>query len=299
VTAVPEVNAPPLVSIIIPCFNHGRFLAEAIDSALAQSYSPIEVVVVDDGSTDYSADVAQRYPVLLIRQPNQGPAAAVNAGIRTSHGDFVMRLDADDRLAPAYVEKTIKPLLGNASVHFVYTPVRYFGARTGSYPTEKFDADSLAERNYVHSSALMRRSSFETVGGYKLDMRGLRCEDWDLWLAFAERGMRGELVPEPLLEYRQHTVRSEVTINLRSFAGVRREVAMISRLGDHHRSAFAAPKLLRRLRLLPRRVLRGEVSVRFAALLLAFHAVLLLRHAMHPHTASTPHRFEPMADHAD
>jgi glycosyltransferase involved in cell wall biosynthesis len=268
------------VSIIIACFNHARYLAEAIESALAQTYTPVEVVVVDDGSTDNSAEVAQRYPVLLVHQTNQGLAAAGNAGVRASHGTFVMRLDADDRLKPTYVEETLQPLLCNPDLHFVYTEVEYFGARTGTYPTEDFDRESLAERNYIHSSAMMRRWSFDTVGGYNVDMRGLRCEDWDLWLGFAEKGFRGSLIARPLLEYRQHPGPSMVTIDMRSLMGLRRELLIARRLYQHHPASFAPHKLVRRLAGLPRRVVRRDATPRFSVMLLSFYAVLLVHHAL-------------------
>jgi len=280
---VTQLNRPlrrPLVSVVIPCFNHARFLGEAIESALAQTYAPIEIVVVDDGSMDNSAEVAQRYPVRLVRQANQGLAAAGNAGIRASRGEFVVRLDADDCLRSGYVAETLQPLLDNPRIHFVYTQVEYFGARTGSYPVEDFDLDTLAERNYIHASAMMRRSSFDAVGGYSVDMRGLRCEDWDLWLSFAERGFRGHLVPRQLLQYRQHTSGSMVTINFRSVAGLRRELTIMSRLYAHHPAVFTPPRLLRRLATLPRRLLQRQVSLRFACMLVSFYAVLLVQHTM-------------------
>jgi glycosyltransferase involved in cell wall biosynthesis len=269
------VTGAPLVSIVITCFNYGRFLAEAIESALAQTYQPIEVVVVDDGSTDDSAAVAHRYPVTLVQQPNQGLSAASNAGIRGSRGEFVMRLDADDRLLPAYVEKTARLLIEQPDVHFVYTQVRYFGARSGTYPVEDFDPGSLTERNYVHASALMRRASFEAIGGYSRDMRGLRCEDWDLWLSFAERGWRGRLVHQQLLEYRQHAGGSMVQIELRTLAGLRREIAIAHCLRRHHPRLFAPGALLARLARLPARLRRREVSARFAVMLVGFYGVVL------------------------
>jgi glycosyltransferase involved in cell wall biosynthesis len=274
----PASESRPLVSVVIACYNHARFLSEAIESALAQTYSPVEIVVVDDGSTDNSARVARHYPVQLVQQSNQGLAAAGNAGVRASHGAFVMRLDADDRLKATYIEETLQPLLENPDVHFVYTQVEYFGSRSGSYPTEEFDPESLAERNYIHASAMMRRESFEQAGGYSADMRGLRCEDWDLWLSFVEHGFAGQLVRKPLLEYRQHAAGSMVTIDLSSVAGLRRELLIISRLRHHHPIALAPKVLARRLRRLAARLRTGEVTPRYAALLVGFYSVLMLQH---------------------
>src|SRR5260370_18162318 len=96
--------------------------------------------------------------------------------------------------------------------HFAYTQITYFGARTGSYPVEAFDPEALAERNYIHGSALMRRGSFDLVGGYSPTMAVSRCEDWDLWLAFAECELPGVLIPKPLLRYRQHRTSSRNTL---------------------------------------------------------------------------------------
>ena len=99
----------PLVSIIIPCYNQARYLADAIKSALAQTHSPVQVVVVDDGSVDNTAEVASHYPnVCFVRQRNQGVAKARNTGFHRSSGDYVIFLDADDRLTPNAVETHLR-----------------------------------------------------------------------------------------------------------------------------------------------------------------------------------------------
>ena len=94
----------PLVSVIVPCYNGAAFLEEALRSALAQSYGEVEVVVVDDGSTDSSAEIARRFPVRYIRQENRGLSEARNTGIRESKGSYLVFLDADDRLKPRAIE---------------------------------------------------------------------------------------------------------------------------------------------------------------------------------------------------
>lgn len=274
------VNRAPLVSVVIPCFNYGRFLGEAIESVLRQTHSPIEVIVVDDGSTDDTERVARGYPATVLRQPNAGVCVAANAGFRAARGEFVMRLDADDRLVCTYVQKTLAGLQDDPGSDFAYTDVAYFGASTGTYAVEPFTPESLVERNYVHASALMRRVSLQRVGGYNVNMTSARYEDWDLWLGFVERGMRGLYVPGQLLLYRQHAAPSRVTLRIGSFRGLRREVAMAWRLQDNHPSLFEPSALVRRLARLPRRLASGHASPRFAALLLGFYGVMLWRHGL-------------------
>jgi glycosyltransferase involved in cell wall biosynthesis len=272
-------DARPLVSVVIACFNHACYLAEAIKSALAQTYSPVEIVVVDDGSTDDSAQVARCYPVQVVHQTNQGLAAASNAGVRASRGTFVMRLDADDRLKPTYVEETLRLLLDNPDLHFVYTQVEYFGARSGSYPIEEFDPETLAQRNYINASAMMRRASFEVVGGYCEALSRVRCEDWDLWLSFADHKLEGKMLARPLLEYRRHPHGSMANFNLLSPRSIRREIELVSHLQQHHPEVFAPTQLLRRLRRLPGRVTSRHASIRFTSMLIAFYSVMLARSA--------------------
>jgi glycosyltransferase involved in cell wall biosynthesis len=269
----------PSVSIVIPCHNYGRFLGEAIESALAQTYAPVEVVVVDDGSTDDTPDVANAYPVRIIRQTQQGVSGAITRGIRESSGALVMRLDADDILEPTYVAETVAALERDARAHFAYTEVAYFGATTGTYPIQEFDVETLAERNYIHGSALMRRSSFDQVGGYDPRLSDARCEDWDLWLAFADHHFRGVLVPKPLLRYRQHprAATSRNTLRWSSVSLWRRNIALASRLQDNHPLLFSAAALRRRLARLPSRLARHEVTARFAGLLVCLYGVMLIR----------------------
>jgi glycosyltransferase involved in cell wall biosynthesis len=263
----------PLVSVVIPCHNQAQFLGDAIDSVVRQTYPNLEIVIVDDGSTDETPEVARRHLVLLLTQPRRGVCAAVNRGVRASRGEFVMRLDADDVLEPTYIEHTLAALMGSAA-HFAYTAVAYFGAASGTYPVEEFSIEGLAERNFVHASAMMRRASFDAVGGYDEAMADARCEDWDLWLGFAERDMPGVLVRTTRLHYRQHA-RSRNTLAWRSPGVWRRNLMMANRLQRNHPRLFSPGALVRRLARLPGRLVRGEASPRFASLLLSLYTVML------------------------
>src|SRR5215204_1649122 len=116
-----EQAGPALVSVVIPCYNQAHFLAEAITSALAQTYPHLDIVVVDDGSTDNTGEVAAGYPgVRYVRQANQGLAAARNTGLRHSHGSYLVFLDADDRLLPQAVEVGLRQLQVHPECAFAF-----------------------------------------------------------------------------------------------------------------------------------------------------------------------------------
>lgn len=196
----------PLVSIIIPCYNYGRYLAEAIESAIAQTYTPTEIIVVNDGSTDNTIEVASRYPVRLINQPNQGAAKTFNRGIEFAKGQYLVILSADDKLHPSFLEKTVPILMMENSIAFIYTNAFLFGSMHGLMISKKYDVEALRRANYITGTALTRRDAFNVTGGFDPDLDCM--EDWDLWLSFAEKGLYGRLLPEPLFYYRQHSVAS-------------------------------------------------------------------------------------------
>src|SRR5690606_15764736 len=139
----------PLVSIVIPCYNHARFLGEAIESALGQTYPRVEVVVVDDGSTDDTAAVVVRYPaVRYVRQANAGLAAARNAGLRASTGELLVFLDADDRLTPGALEEGLRCLRARPECAFVYGAYRWIEA-DGTFHDIGWAASRVFEDHYA------------------------------------------------------------------------------------------------------------------------------------------------------
>jgi glycosyltransferase involved in cell wall biosynthesis len=199
-------GGPPLVSIVVICHNYGRFLADAVESALAQTHSPCEVVVVDDGSTDDSLAVAERYRdrVHVVSRPHQGVEEAVNSGVAEANGAYVARLDADDVFEPTYVEDILAALDDSPEAAFAYCRATQFGARQGTTRSFPFSVYLLLRRgNYVNASALIRRDAFLAVGGYAA-LGEHANEDWDLWLRLAAAGRRGTYVRTPLLRWRRH-----------------------------------------------------------------------------------------------
>jgi glycosyltransferase involved in cell wall biosynthesis len=197
----------PLVTVIVVCHNYGRYLAEAIDSALAQTYSPLQVLVIDDGSTDDSVAVAKRYGdrIKLLTQPNAGLERTVNRAVAEASGELFCFLSADDVFDRTYVATLVSALQKRTYADFAYTRARYFGARTGLTRTVPFSAYLLAGRlNYVNGCALTRRQDYLAVGGYSEDLGDVGFDDWDFWLKMIEAGKRGTYVRQPLLRWRRH-----------------------------------------------------------------------------------------------
>ena len=194
----------PLVSIIITNYNYGRFLGEAIESALAQTWQDREILFIDDGSTDDSLDIASRYPITLLTQKNSGVCIARNNALSLARGEFVMFLDADDRLVPTALEHMLARLrAAPPEVGYVYGQMQYFGVKTGLFASSPFDARKLAKANFVCATTLLRKRVIIDAGGYDDGFRMLR-EDWELYLRLWSRGFRGEFLPELILEYRKH-----------------------------------------------------------------------------------------------
>lgn len=182
----------PLVSVIIPCYNQGRFLAEAITSVQKQTYSNIEIIVIDDGSADNTSKVAQSFAnVKYFYQPNSGLSAARNAGVRRSNGLFLVFLDADDILYPQAVELNVRLLLQNPSWSFVSGG--HDKVDEWLYPiceAEEAHAvkanhyEALLRGNYIgmHATVMYRCRVFDQ---FQYDTTLKACEDYDLYLKIA------------------------------------------------------------------------------------------------------------------
>ncbi len=201
------------VSIVIPCFNYGRFLPEAVESALAQDYPELEVIVVDDGSTDDSLEVARSFEsrgVRALTHENQGLARTCNRGAEEATGELMLFLSADDRLASTYVSELLAALEREPDASFAYCSARLFGAESGVMPSRPFSAFSLVRgRNYINGSALIRRAEYLEAGGFPVDLGEGTFDDWDFWLTMLDRGKRGTYVSKPLLEWRRHETGSK------------------------------------------------------------------------------------------
>jgi len=202
------------ISVVIPCFNHGRFLGDAVGSALAQE-GPPQVIVVDDGSTERETlEALEQLPsgVRLLRQENSGVSVARNAGAAASSGAMLLMLDADDRLAGGALAALRDALGRDSEAAYSYGVMRMFGAWSGEVRFPGFDPYALLYRPLVGSpgAMLVRREAFDSVGGYDPTAPGY--EDWDFQLSVLERGWGAVRVDRVTLEYRKHS-RSALSVD--------------------------------------------------------------------------------------
>jgi glycosyltransferase involved in cell wall biosynthesis len=200
----------PIVSVVIPCYNHGRYLPEAAASVLAQTFQSWELIIVDDGSTDDTALAAERlaaaHPeraIRLISQPNQGLSASRNNGIAAARGRYILTLDADDLIEPEMLAATVAVLDQRPGVGFVYTDVRMFGAETRIWSGGGYQVAKLLLDCPMVPIVLFRRAAWAAVGGFSRNLWPQGYEDWDFWLALAEAGWDGAHIAAPLVRYRR------------------------------------------------------------------------------------------------
>jgi glycosyltransferase involved in cell wall biosynthesis len=198
------------VTVVIPCFNYGRFLSEALESLRAQAGGAPRMIVVDDGSDEPDTQsVLAELPgdVELLRQTNAGLSAARNAGFRASRTSLLLALDADDIL-PADALRALKRGLGeDPGAGFAYGVTRFFGEWSGEMVMPGWDPYRLLYRHTIGPTALTRRELFEDVGGYDLEISKsivMGYEDWEFWLHALAKGWHGVKVPETTFLYRRH-----------------------------------------------------------------------------------------------
>ena len=200
-----RTTAMTATSVIIPCFNLGEFLREAVDSVDAQTRPPDELIVVDDGSTDEATlDVLNELRergVMVYRTPNRGAPSARNYGVEHAIGDYVLCLDADDVLLPSFLERTAAAMDAAPDAGIVATQVEMFGTVNGLWKPPQYSPHTMLWRNCLPSASLFRRRCWRAAGGYAPDLDA--CQDWDLWMSILERGWKWRVVEEPLYRYRR------------------------------------------------------------------------------------------------
>lgn len=214
------------VSIIIPCFNDGKYLPETVASASAQTHAQTEIVIVDDHSTDSLTlsvlDDLRRQGFTVARTPvgKKGVAAARNAGILIASGDYILPLDADDIIDPTYVAKASAVLDANPGVGICYCQARFFGFKRKPWKLPEYSLERILLQNIIFVSAMYRREHWQSVGGY---CELLECcnEDHLFWLSLLKCGVDVFQIPEILFYYRIRS-NSRSSQNFKDFASVQK-----------------------------------------------------------------------------
>lgn len=207
-----EEKEMPLVSVVVPCYNHEKYVKETIESIINQTYKNIELIVIDDGSKDNSVSVIQeladKYGFTFIHRPNKGLSATLNEGIRLAKGKYFSAIASDDILMLEKIEKQVEFMESNPEYGMCYGKIVYFEdsiENTYEYPNSNkqgwvFD-DLLKYGCFIPApSTFMRKEVFETVGEYD---ESLWIEDWDMWLRISQKYQVG-YIDEYLAYYRRH-----------------------------------------------------------------------------------------------
>ena len=223
------------ISIVIPCFNHWHYLKEAVQSALDQSYQDREIIVVDDGSDqqpdDELLDFLKTESILLLKKQRGGPSDARNHGIENAQGELILPLDADDKIAPTYLEKAQKIFLEQENTGIVYCDAQYFGKRNESWQLPPYNFPDILLDNFIFSAGLFRKDDWKKVGGYNTNMTH-GWEDHDFWLSIIELKKTVVRIPEPLFFYRQ-----EIDSRTNRFTA-KQKIEMFEQLAKNHRDFY-------------------------------------------------------------
>lgn len=195
-----------LVSVIMPCYNQGCYLSEALESVINQTYSDWECIIIDDGSTDSSEEIAKEYcqkdgRLRYIYQDNAGVIAARNNAIAASSGEYILPLDADDSISTVYLEKAVHVLNSDPSCKIVYGKGRLTGEKNEPFILPPYSIKSLLRDNCIFNSSVYRHQDFNAVGGYNPNMKE-GYEDWNLWLSLLENGGYAYKLSEVVYYYR-------------------------------------------------------------------------------------------------
>lgn len=198
------------ISIIVPCYNQAHFLDEALQSVLEQTYDHWECIIVNDGSPDDTKAVAKTWiekdsRFKYIYRENSGLSSARNLGIIYAKGEYILPLDADDKIASHYLQLAFKAFETDNTLKVVYCKAEKFGEEKGEWDLEPFSLYNLSRKNMIFCSAFFRKLDWEKVGGYDVNMK-YGCEDWEFWIALLKEGGAVKKIEELGFYYRTQVV---------------------------------------------------------------------------------------------
>lgn len=194
-----------MVSIIMPCYNDGAYIEEAVASVRAQTYENIELIIIDDGSDDpKTLEILQKMcaeGVTVLHTDHLRPAGARNAGIAAAKGTYILPVDSDDTIEAEYVARAVEVMESSENIGIVYCHADLFGEETGPWVLPEYSLEAILLDNVIFVTALFRREDWEKVGGFRTTMKhGM--EDYDFWLSILELGRDVYQLPETFFHYR-------------------------------------------------------------------------------------------------
>lgn len=204
------------VSIIVPCYNQAQYLNEALQSVLDQTYVNWECVIVNDGSTDDTEEVAKKWVekdsrFSVINKNNEGVCIARNTAIEKGKGDYILPLDADDFLSANYIEECLKNI-ENSKVRVVYGKGIFFGEQEGKMSSAYVNLENLLKYNCIHSSGFFRKSDWKLNNGYDKNMK-YGFEDWEFWINMLKKDGQALLLEQCVIHYRIKSLSRSTEIN--------------------------------------------------------------------------------------
>ena len=193
------------VSVIMPCFNDGQYIEESIESVLNQTYKNIELIIIDDGSTDNRTlqilDSIDNDQIKVLKFNKMGVAAARNKGIDICTGEYILPLDSDDIIEKTYIEKAVRIIEQDQNIGIVYCEAEFFDGKTGHWNLPEYSIESMLVDNVIFVTSMFRKKDWKLVSGFDESFK-YGIEDYDFWLSIIELGRDVVKIPEILFKYR-------------------------------------------------------------------------------------------------
>lgn len=193
------------VSVIVPCYKYAHYLKECVESIRNQTYPVHEIIVVNDGSPDNTSEVARELGVILLEKQNGGLSSARNAGIKVATGDYIMCLDADDKLVPGAIEEHVKSMKDDMTI--AQCALMEFGERhVVMIPNPNTSLQRVMQSNTIYCNAMFSKKAWELSGGYdESPTMRLGYEDWEFWVNLLSKGCKVNTSDFIALRYRVHS----------------------------------------------------------------------------------------------
>ena len=197
----------PILSIIIPCFNSEATLESTLESVLHQDFQDWEAIIINDGSTDATEEMALKWVnrdnrFNYFSKQNEGLGKTRNFGISRAKGKYILPLDSDNLIAKDFANEAVSILENNIKIGVVHGDAEYFGEKSGLWKVNEFDLTKMLIGNYIDACAIYRKKNWVEVGGYDENMPYQGHEDWELWIAFGSIGVQFKYLDKITFKYR-------------------------------------------------------------------------------------------------